>query len=44
MAAAIPLGRFADADEMARAALVLVSDACFMTGGNLQVDGGMALV
>ena len=45
MAAAIPLGRFADADEMARAALFLVSDAgSFVTGVNLRVDGGMALV
>jgi NAD(P)-dependent dehydrogenase (short-subunit alcohol dehydrogenase family) len=45
MAAAIPLGRLGEADELARAALFLVSDAAsFVTGINLRVDGGMALL
>jgi len=43
--AAIPLGRFGRADEVARAALFLASeDGGFVTGVNLRVDGGMAVL
>jgi len=39
--AAIPLGRFADRDEVARAAAWLLSDdAAYMTGECLTLDGG----
>jgi NAD(P)-dependent dehydrogenase (short-subunit alcohol dehydrogenase family) len=38
----IPMGRFGEAAEIARAALFLVSDdASFMTGAELVVDGGL---
>ena len=41
----IPLGRIGTADEMARAALFLVSDdASFVTGAELAADGGLAQV
>lgn len=39
-----PLRRFGKAEEIAKAALYLVSDdAAFITGTALQIDGGMAL-
>ncbi|ACD20992.1 SDR family NAD(P)-dependent oxidoreductase [Paraburkholderia phytofirmans] len=40
----IPLGRLGRAEELAQAALFLVSDeSSFVTGVNLHVDGGMSL-
>jgi len=45
VAAAIPMGRLGAPDELARAALFLGSDSSsFVTGINLRVDGGMALL
>lgn len=42
MAAAIPLGRYGHAEEYARAAVFLLSNAAsYITGATLQVDGGM---
>ena len=38
-----PLGRINTADDIANAALWVASDECFMTGENLQVNGGLTL-
>ena len=38
-----PLGRIGTSDDIAAAALWLASDECFMTGQNLQVNGGLTL-
>lgn len=41
----VPLGRFGKAEEVAKAALFLVSeDASYITGAELAVDGGMTQV
>jgi NAD(P)-dependent dehydrogenase (short-subunit alcohol dehydrogenase family) len=45
LASAIPLGRIAEPEEIAKAALFLVSDdSSFITGIDLVVDGGMTEV
>lgn len=38
-----PLGRIGTADDIAAAAIFLARDDCFMTGQNLQVNGGLTL-
>lgn len=38
-----PLGRIGTAEDIAAAAVFLASDDCFMTGQNLQVNGGLTL-
>lgn len=38
-----PLGRIGTIDDVASAALWLAGDDCFMTGQNLQVNGGLTL-
>lgn len=40
---AYPLGRIGTAADIAAAATFLASDECFMTGDNLQVNGGLTL-
>jgi len=40
---ATPLGRYGTVDDAAAAAVWLASDACFMTGDTLQVNGGLTL-
>lgn len=38
-----PLGRIGTSDDIAAAAVFLASPECFMTGQNLQVNGGLTL-
>ncbi|MDE2561793.1 MAG: SDR family oxidoreductase [Sphingomonadales bacterium] len=38
-----PLGRWGTSDDVAAAAVFLAEDECFMTGENLQVNGGLTL-
>ena len=40
---AYPLGRIGTSEDIAAAATWLASDECFMTGQNLQVNGGLTL-
>jgi NAD(P)-dependent dehydrogenase (short-subunit alcohol dehydrogenase family) len=45
LAAAVPLGRLGEPDEVAKVALFLASDdSSFITGIELFVDGGMAQI
>ena len=39
----VPLQRLGRSEEIAQLALFLASDECFMTGQNLQVNGGLTL-
>ncbi len=41
--AGYPLGRYGTSEDVAAAAVFLASDECFMTGENLQVNGGLTL-
>lgn len=41
--AGYPLGRIGTSDDIAAAVVWLSSDECFMTGENLQVNGGLTL-
>ncbi|NWG90927.1 MAG: SDR family oxidoreductase, partial [Parvularculaceae bacterium] len=41
--AGYPLGRWGTTADIAAAAVFLASDECFMTGENLQVNGGLTL-
>ncbi|MDE2596958.1 MAG: SDR family oxidoreductase [Sphingomonadales bacterium] len=38
-----PLGRYGTSDDIAAAVVFLADDECFMTGENLQVNGGLTL-
>jgi len=38
-----PMGRIGSSDDIAAAATFLASDECYMTGENLQVNGGLCL-
>lgn len=38
-----PLGRYGTKEDIAASAVFLASDECFMTGQNLQVNGGLTL-
>jgi len=38
-----PLGRIGTSEDIAEAVVFLASDECFMTGQNLQVNGGLTL-
>ncbi|MBI1179705.1 MAG: SDR family oxidoreductase [Alphaproteobacteria bacterium] len=40
---ATPMGRYGTCEDIAAAAVFLASDECFMTGEDLQVNGGLTL-